>query len=102
MTRRNARPRQKMGLLNGLLAVGAVAATLVGTYLLSLNEEGVESSDPLPNPVITIAPMSESSLLTNRPDRANVLVIDLAPLPQLVKPDIQPIRVQPVTRTRSS
>ena len=107
MTRRTTQRGQDMGFLKTMIMVGTIAATLAGTRLLAVNEKPEETNVSTPNPVIIIETAPRKSLLS--PPIGSVgnqaIVLDLAPVPQAVSPQIQVARVQqvrPVARTKTS
>ena len=104
-TRRTNRAQQQWGGLKAALIVGSIAATLAGTRTLALQEpvetvtEPVEVTVPIQEPAMVIIP-AESSPLPLPPNGARGVQVELAPIPEAVTPNIQP--VQPVARARSS
>ncbi len=102
MTKRKARPGQGMGLLKGFLAVGAVAATLLGTRLLTGIDGSGKTAVSVPNPETITKTVNQQVPPEKMALDGDFIVIDLAPVPQAVTPNIQPILIQPVTRTRTS
>ncbi len=104
MTKRATRPGQDVNRLKTLLVVGAVAATLAGTRLLAVNDKVVGKAVSTPNPVTIIetAPTTALPMPPNVNNGNQAIVLDLAPVPQAVTPNIQPVRVRPVARTKTS
>lgn len=90
-TTKNRRAGQQLGLVRAMVIVGSVAASLVGTRLLAVND-AQETAVATPQPAaIIIEPPAAA------PARNEALLIELPPIPQAISP-----AVQPVTRTRSS
>jgi hypothetical protein len=117
MTKRGKSKTQDTGLLKALLVVGSVAATLAGTRLLAVNDAVAQASAttavPETKQVIIIEPASFASLPMppSTGGSEQVIVLDLAPVPQVITPHINPVQVQqvqkvqqmrPVARTKSS
>lgn len=108
MTKRPNPKNQDMSLLKTLLLVGSVAGTLVGTRLLAVQDTEAVTAVSEPEQVIIIqtAPTTNTALPmppTSAGDQA--IVLDLAPVPQAITPQINPVQVQqmqPVARTKSS
>lgn len=99
MTKRAARPTQQTGSLKALLLTGGVLATLAGARLLNLADIAAAETAVFPattNPVTVVVPADESITVPLPPNMRGAQ-IELAPIPQVVQPQIQP-----VTRTRSS
>lgn len=103
MTKRGKRKNTEMGLLKTLVVVGSVAATLAGTRLLAVRETVGETAVSQPAQIII-----ERAAMTPLPMPPQVggddqaIVLDLAPVPQALTPHINPVRVQPVARTKTS
>ncbi len=104
-SRRDKRSQQQWGGLKAALIVGSLAATLAGMRMLALQEpvETSTSTGSVPvsiqEPTVVIVPAASSSLPLP-PNGARGVQVGLAPIPEAVTPNIQP--VQPVARARSS
>lgn len=106
-TNRSKRTAQQWGGLKTMLVVGSLAATLAGTRLLGLQESAqaslAETAVNTSQPVTVVVPAAQTSTLPLPPHwegSSRGVQVELAPIPQAVTPNIQP--VQPVARSRSS
>jgi len=104
---RSKRSTQQWGGLKAMLVVGSLAAALAGTRLLGLQESAQASLEKTAvstsETITVIVPPPQTSTLPLPPNWENGspgVQVELAPIPQAVTPNIQP--VQPVARSRSS
>lgn len=100
MTNRNRRSGQQMGTLKAFLITGSVIATLAGTQLLAKQGATAETGVSPTEAVTLVVPAAEAlpmppTTTTTIGDRS--VQIQLAPVPQAITPQINP-----VVRTRSS
>jgi hypothetical protein len=117
MTNRRNSKNQDTGLLKTLLVVGSVAATLVGTRMVAVQDTIAQASAttavPAPEQIIIIesAPVTPLPMPPTSGGSGQTIVLDLAPIPQAVSPQINPVKVQqvqqvqqtqPVAKTKSS
>ena len=113
MTKRGNPKNQDMGVLKTLVVVGSVAATLVGTRLVAVEDTVVETAVPESKQIIIIepAPITPLPMPPTNGGSGQAIVLDLAPIPQAVTPHINPVQVQqvqqvqqtqPVAKTKSS
>jgi hypothetical protein len=95
-TKHRPRANQQIGTLRALILTGSVIATLVGTRLLALQETARPESHDSGTESVTIAVPAESSSIS-LPTIIRGAQIELKPIPQVVRPQLNPI-----ARTRSS
>lgn len=104
-TKRRKKPGQETGLLKALLLTGAVAATLVGTRVLAIQDNLDQNVQPANDIAVfengRTSPATTNSINNFAPDRP--IVLDLQPVPQTLQPNIQSFQqIRPMIRTRSS
>jgi len=96
MTKKSSRPNQQVGVLKALMLTGSVIATLAGTRLLAQQDSAVEMDMAVNEPLTVIVPTEDVVSIPLPPTHRGTQV-HLAPIPQVVQPQIRP-----VARSRSS
>ena len=126
MTTKKARPNRQMGILKLAVAAGSLAASLLGTRLVAMQDSDAALQNKtavFTEPIVVNVPITlptrqfTEEAVVNRVSPApnnNIvpagqgLSLDLPPIPQAVSPQIQAapppaaVSVQPVTSSRSS
>ncbi|MCP5098520.1 MAG: hypothetical protein GY943_23465 [Chloroflexi bacterium] len=108
-TKNRKRPNRQMGLLKWAMAVGSLAASLLGTRILAQQELAPQTAVS-PTPIVINVPLNMPTTLPMEPQTAspNSFTLDLAPIPEAVSPQIkaapppQIIQVAPVAQSQSS
>ena len=97
MTRQAGRAREQFTMLKAALLTGSVLATFAGTYLLGRQEPVETASNAFTQESVTVIVPAEEAAALQLPPISRGMQIQLTPIPQAVRPWINP-----VARTRSS